>query len=454
MSALRFFSRFLLGILFIFSGFVKAIDPLGSAYKFSDYFHAFGLSFLDGLALPLAIFLAAFELVLGIVLILGYQKKRTYWVLLFFMTFFTVLTFILALTNPVSDCGCFGDAVIMTNWETFFKNLVFMIFVLILFRSRKKAVNVHRAEVEILWITIFFAGSFALSLNAFRHLPLLDFRPYHIGTHILSEMEVPDDAPRDVYETVLQYKNIETGETEEFSIDNYPSDTIAYQFVTSESYLVKKGYEPPIHDFGIMDHEGFDVTDDILSFKGYTLLMICHDLENVNKPILSDGNNWSELEQFASDFRFIPVTAAMETTIEEVSFDAGLEYKFYVGDEIMLKTMVRSNPGFILLKNGTIISKWGNRDFPSFSEWNSKWTELIQNYAENRDPEIMMLIEEGLLDDLQYEMIDFDETANSVITNYFRMKNDRQIWTLFILSIALILVIPQFLPSIKARRRD
>jgi uncharacterized membrane protein YphA (DoxX/SURF4 family) len=453
MIALRLFSRFLLGILFIFSGFVKAIDPLGSAYKFSDYFHAFGLSFMDSLALPLAIFLAAFELVLGIVLILGYQKKRTYWLLLFFMTFFTVLTFILALTNPVTDCGCFGDAVILTNWETFFKNMVFMVFALILFQSRRKAVNVHRREVELFWIALFFAGSFILSLNAIRHLPLLDFRPYNIGTHIPSEMEVPEDAPRDVYETVLYYKNTETGETEEFSIDDYPSDTIAYQFVTSESNLVKKGYEPPIHDFGIMDPEGVDVTDNILSFHGYTLLMISHDLENVSKPILSDGNNWSQLEQFALDFRFIPVTAAMETTIEEVSIDADLDYDFYVGDEIMLKTMVRSNPGFIMLKNGTIISKWGNRDFPPCYNWNSKWVDLIQNYAENLDPEVMMLIEEGLLDDFQYKIIDFDATANRVISDYFRVKNNRQTWALFMLTIALVLVIPQFLPSIKPRRR-
>jgi uncharacterized membrane protein YphA (DoxX/SURF4 family) len=453
MGALRLFSRFFLGILFIFSGFVKAIDPLGSAYKFSDYFHAFGMSFMDTGALPLAIILAAFELVLGIVLILGYQKRSTYWTLLIFMTFFTVLTFILALTNPVSDCGCFGDAVILTNWETFLKNLIFMIFVIILFRSLKKAVNVHRREVEVLLIVLFFVGSFVLSLNAIRHLPLLDFRPYNIGTHIPSEMEVPEDAPRDVYETVLYYKNIQTGKTEAFSIEDYPTDTLIYQFVTSESNLVKKGYEPAIHDFGIMNSDGFDITDDLLSFEGYTLLMISYDLESVNRSNLAEGNNWSRLEKFASDFKFVPVTASMGTTIEEVSIDAGLNYDFYVGDEIMLKTMIRSNPGFLMLKNGTIIAKWGNRDFPSFSEWNSDWTELIQRYVENQDPEIMMLIEEGVLDELQWEMLDFDTTANSVIASHFRMKNDRQIWALFILTIAMVLVTPQFLPFMKSKRR-
>ena len=162
MKFIRIISRFFLGVLFLFSGFVKALDPLGSAYKFADYFQAFGLDFLSSLSLVLGIFLAAFELVLGIVLIIGYQKRITYWILLVFMSFFTVLTFILALTNPVTDCGCFGDAIVMTNWQTFFKNLVFMIFVLVLFRSRSKANNIHSGLIERSLILLFFAGSFIL----------------------------------------------------------------------------------------------------------------------------------------------------------------------------------------------------------------------------------------------------------------------------------------------------
>ncbi|MEX0981707.1 MAG: BT_3928 family protein [Bacteroidales bacterium] len=453
MRAIRLFSRFLLGLLFIFSGFVKAVDPWGSAYKFSDYFHALGVSFLESVALPLAIFLSAFEIVLGIVLILGYQKRRAYWALFLFMSFFTALTFILALTNPVTDCGCFGDAIILTNWETFFKNLIFMVFVLLLFKSRKKAVNVHSNVLETLLILVFFTGSLILSLNAIRHLPILDFRPYDVGTFIPGEMEVPDGAPRDEYETVLYYRNIKTGNTEEFSVENYPQDTLNYQFVTSESKLVKKGYEPPIHDFGIMDPDGFDVTDELLSYSGYTLLMISHDLKKANRNALYDGNFWSQIQFFADDFRFVPVTASVGSIIDTVSDNVGLDYTFFTGDEIMLKTMIRSNPGFIMLKNGTIISKWGYRRFPALSDWNSEWPELLHQFAENQDIEIMMLIEEGLMEPVQWDLIDFDQTANSVIMEQFSKRSEWRTWTLFILVILIALFITKFIPSTKTSRR-
>ncbi len=136
MKYIRLLSRLLVGVVFIFSGFVKAVDPLGSAYKFADYFTAFKLGFLEFLALPMGIFLSAFELILGLTLVLGYRRKTTFTVLLWFMSFFTLLTFILALFNPVSDCGCFGDALILTNWQTFFKNVVLMVFVLLLYFGR------------------------------------------------------------------------------------------------------------------------------------------------------------------------------------------------------------------------------------------------------------------------------------------------------------------------------
>jgi uncharacterized membrane protein YphA (DoxX/SURF4 family) len=453
MQLIRLFSQYLLGLLFIFSGFVKAIDPWGSAYKFSDYFHAFGFSFLDAISLPLAIFLAAFEFVLGSVLILGLQKRRTYWLLLIFMCFFTLLTFIIALTNPVTDCGCFGDALILTNWQTFFKNLLFMVFVLILFNSRRRTENTYRNQFEGIIIIILFAGSFALSLNSIRHLPPLDFRPYKVGTYIPAAMEIPEDAPRDEYLTVLYYRNTKTGITEEFSIDDYPRDTVNYQFVTSESRLIKKGYEPIIHDFAVLNPQGFDVTDEILSFNGYTLLMISHDLKKADRLALTDGNNWSKLERFAGDFKFIPVTASMSGTIDEVSVDAGLDYKFYSGDEIMLKTIIRSDPGFMIIKNGTIIAKWGYRDFPAFTDWDDKWGEVLQQYTENADPEIMMLIEEGLMEALQLEIIEFDRTANMIIAQKITARSDQQVIALAILIILLVLILPRLIISGKSRGR-
>lgn len=454
MKVLQYISRTLLGLLFIFSGFVKALDPLGSAYKFGDYFQAFGIDFLDSLSLPLGIFLSAFELVLGIVLLLGYQKRITYWVLLVFMSFFTLLTFILALTNPVTDCGCFGDAIIMTNWQTFLKNIIFMLFVLILFRNRKRAQNHLDSSVERFLIILFFLGSFSLSLFSLRHLPVLDFRPYDIGTHIPDDMSIPEGAPADEYNTILIYQNLETGNNEEFTLENYPEDTTKYAFVTSESKLISKGYEPPIHDFGITDPEGYDVTDEVLNFKGYTLLLVSHNLEKADEQALVEMNDWAQLDNLAADYKFIPLSASSSSIVDEVKERASIDFNFYTADEIMLKTMIRSNPGMLLLKNGTIVGKWAYRDFPSMEIWNKDWKEIIEQYQEEQDPEIMMLIEEGFMEEISWDLIDFDLRANSLLLESKQQSLDKLVWVIFILSIGALLCLLQFLPRKKQNWRD
>ncbi|TFH26781.1 MAG: DoxX family protein, partial [Bacteroidia bacterium] len=207
MKYIRLLSRIILGMVFIFSGFVKAVDPLGSAYKFADYFAAFRLGFLEFLALPMGVLLSAFELVLGIILILGYRKRVIFAVTLWFMVFFTVLTFILALFNPVSDCGCFGDALILTNWQTFYKNVVLMVFVLILWVARKKESDSGPVVGE--WVVIggLYVMASLFSFWNYRHLPLIDFRPYDVGTVISEKMNVPEGMPVDEYKTSLVYKN-------------------------------------------------------------------------------------------------------------------------------------------------------------------------------------------------------------------------------------------------------
>ena len=453
MKAIKTLSRFILGIVFLFSGFVKAIDPLGSAYKFSDYFQAFGLEFLDGLSLGLGIFLAVFELVLGLTLILGYQKKIVYVILLLFMGFFTLLTFVLALTNPVTDCGCFGDALVLTNWETFFKNVVLMVFVLILFTSRKRARNVHGSGLERSLILLIFTGGVVLSLTALRHLPFIDFRPYDVGTFIPGEMVIREGAPVDEYETILYYRNLETGENEAFSLENYPKDTSKYAFETSESILVNKGYEPPIHDFGILDPDGNDVTDEILNFEGYSLLLISYDLQKSDGKVLSRGNRWSELEDLSSDFRFIPVTASAGQILEEMAATNGLTYEFYAADETMLKTVVRSNPGFVLLKNGSITGKWAGDDFPEMEKWNGSWPEEIDRYKEEQDPEISQLIEEGYMEPLELNLIDFDRSAAAMSPGWIMNSREKLTWAVYILGVILLLSILQAIPWKQSHQR-
>ena len=381
---------------------------------------------------------------LGIVLILGYQKKMVYWTLLIFMSFFSILTFFLAIFNPVTDCGCFGDAIILTNWQTFLKNIVLMVFVLLLFYDRRRVKNVLKKSYEKGLIVLFFIASFFLSQYCIQHLPLVDFRAYDVGTSIKEGMEIPPDAPMDEFSTTLIYRNLETGETDEFTLATYPKDTLKWEFVNSESKLISKGYEPPIHDFGLFDKDGYEITDELLSDPGYSLMMIAYNLESSDKEVLMKMNDWSKLQNISGDFTFIPVTSSGTSAQIEISQEFGLEYSFYTADEIMLKTVVRSNPGFALLKNGIIIAKWAHKDFPEIDEWESDWIELIDQFEAEQDPEILMLIEEGYMDEIQWDIVDFDKSAMQVVaeknSSNLMMKN----WMLFYISIVLLLVLLQF----------
>lgn len=449
MKYLRLFSRTLLGIVFVFSGFVKAVDPLGSAYKFSDYFHAFRLGFMDGLALPLGIFLPTFEMTLGVMLLLGYRRRIVTWILMLFMGFFTLLTLILAIFNPVEDCGCFGDALVLTNWETFFKNLVLMIFVVFLFLHRNRAAAEGSATREWSAGALLLIVAVCFSLWNYRHLPLLDFRPYDVGTVIQEEMEIPEEAPRDEYETTLIYRNKSTGETHRFSIEDYPRDTMAWEFVSSESKLVSRGYEPSIHDFAIMDRYGSDLVDQLLSDRGYSLLMISYDLSGAGTDGLLKADDWSRLEILADDFIFYAVTASPSGEVEGISASLGLGYKFYSADEIMLKTMVRSNPGFLLIKNGTIVGKWGFRDLPAVGELDPRWPEMIENASVPRDEETRLLMEAGVVDRFSFGVVEFDRHVLALLFENCSAAREDWVLAAFILGIAILLLLSNFVSPVR-----
>lgn len=450
MRYIRLLSRLILGIVFIFSGFVKAVDPLGSAYKFSDYFSAFKLGFLEFSVLPLGIILSAFELVLGIILILGYRRKIVYWILMVFMSCFTLLTFILSIFNPVSDCGCFGDALILTNWQTFLKNMVLMVFVLVLYFNRKNEVDQGYAFREWSVAACIFAVVSWFSILNYKHLPLLDFRPYDLGTVIRDEMKIPDGAPVDQYETTFIYRNIESDKSFEFSIENYPRDTLIWQFESSESKLVRKGYEPPIHDFAIMDTDGSDLVDRILSDRDYSLIMISYDLSKADENALLNAHGWSQIEILADDFTFYAVTASLSEEVESKSSAMDLGYHFYAADEIMLKTIVRSNPGFVLLKNGTIIGKWGYGDFPSIEEVDPQWPELIGNALAPLDEETQLLMEAGIYEEFSFNVIDFDRLAPGLLFKRGMHQRECGVVIIFVMGIFILLLLSQFVSPIKS----
>lgn len=445
MKYIRILSRILVGVVFIFSGFVKALDPLGSAYKFADYFTAFRLDFLEFLTLPMGVLLSAFELVLGMSLILGYRKRFIFSLTLWFMAFFTVLTFILALFNPVSDCGCFGDALILTNWETFFKNVVLMGFALIIWFARNEESRAGRVIAEWVAIVGLYAIASFFSFWNYQHLPLIDFRPYDVGTVIREKMLVPEGMPVDEYKTSLIYKNKETGKSSSFTMDNYPKDTLLWEFETSESKLVKKGYEPPIHDFAMMDAYGNERAEDILSDKGYSLIMISHDLTEARQEGLTVAGEWSQLEILADDFSFYAVTSTTSAEVEEISSEFMLGYSFLAADEIMLKTMVRSNPGFLLLKNGAILGKWAWRDFPSVEKLLPEWPDLISNASAPMDEEAQLLMEAGVYEDFSFEVMEFDQLLPDLLFKEGARMRERGAVIGFILGVLLLMLLSEYL---------
>jgi hypothetical protein len=361
MKILRFVSRIIIGLVFIFSGVVKAIDPLGSAYKFHDYFQAFTLGFLNALSLPLAILLCTAEFIAGFSVLTGFRQKTGIWGVLILLGIFTPLTFVLALTNPVSDCGCFGDAIHLTNWQTFGKNIVLVLFLIILFTGENQIHRVTKKITEwyiILGVTILFIG---FSLFNLRYLPMIDFLPYKNGVKIADKMIIPEGTAPDQYNTTFIYEK--NGVKKDFDIKNYPANDSTWKFVDQKSVLIKTGYKPPIHDFSINTLYGDDITQKVLSSQGYTVLMISKKLAEAGQKSLSKGFKiGSFCKANGIDFYILTSSGKDET----LSYENGLT--FCSTDETTLKTMIRANPGFILLKNGTILDKWAWANVPD-EEW-------------------------------------------------------------------------------------
>ena len=273
--------RFLLGALFIFSGFVKAVDPLGFFYKIQDYLTAFGMiSWFPSYApLLVGIVLSAIEFSVGVFLFLVIRRKVASALALLLMVVMTPLTLYLALANPVSDCGCFGDAWILTNWQTFGKNVVLLVAAVSVFKWQDLLVRFITPKMEWMISMYTFLFVFALSFYCLENLPILDFRPYRIGANIKAGMEIPEDAKPSVFESRFILEK--GGKRQEFTLDNYPDST--WTFVESRTILKEKGYEPPIHDFSMMSLDTWeDITDSVLSDKGYTFLLVAHRIEGAD----------------------------------------------------------------------------------------------------------------------------------------------------------------------------
>ncbi len=468
MKALNNIFRVLLGIVFVFSGFVKLVDPMGVQFKFVDYFLAMGLEFLEPAALTFGIILSVAELMLGISLLFNLKPRLGAWGVMLFMAVFLPLTLWIAIANPVHDCGCFGDAIILSNWATFWKNVVLMVMTVLVFLYRNKFKPYLPNGFQTFLLFIFAAGTVWISVYSLKHLPVIDFRPYAIGKNIQAGMEIPESEKSNVpvYETVIVYENKETGELKEFDVDNIPDES-QWEWNETKNKLVKEGYVPPIHDFSIttmplsesesepgepitpetlfevtfrfeangateeffidnlpredawqfvavnsdvkilpenigliFEKDGEtkeftvydipdeswmfidaiyyndaanlsseprapeDITDLVLADDRYTFFIISWDVESAKRVNQDSLNNLYDYCE-ANDMPCLFLTASTEETVREYIKQTGAPFEFYSTDPITLKTMVRSNPGIMLVKKGTVLDKWHINDVPN-----------------------------------------------------------------------------------------
>lgn len=352
----------MLAVVFVFSGFVKANDPLGFQYKLGDYLLAFGMLewFPEWVLMIATVALATLEFMLGVYLLFGINRRFTSWLVVLLMGVMTPLTLYLALENPVSDCGCFGDAVILTNWQTFWKNVVLTIAAVIVLCMRKRMFRVVTPRSEWLVSVNTLLYIIILSYYSLSNLPVFDFRPYCIGASIPQGMEIPEGAQTPVFETLFIMEK--EGKRQEFSLDNYPDST--WTFVDRKTVIKEAGYEPPIHDFSLLRMaDGEDITDLVLADSGYTFLMVAHQLEKADD---SYSDLLNEVYDYCREhgYTFYGLTASNEEVVDQWLDRTGGEYPFCNVDDITLKTMVRSNPGLMLLKEGVVLNKWANENIP------------------------------------------------------------------------------------------
>ena len=354
-------ARLLLALTFILSGFVKAVDPLGTQYKIGDYLEVMRLgSFAsDFLTLAASVCQSAVEFVLGICLLFAIRRRLVTRLTLAIMVVMTLLTLWLALTDPISDCGCFGDALVLTNWQTFWKNVVLLVAAAIVCRWPLDMARMISRSNQ--WIVLNYATLFIIFIAGYSlyYLPMFDFRPYHIGANIKEGMEMPEGAAMPKFETTFILEK--DGQRQEFTADNYPDST--WTFIDSKTVQTEKGYVPPIHDFSIVTDEGDDITDEVLGYEGYTFLLVSPHLENADDGELDQINQVYEYSQ-EHGYPFYCLTASTEQAIQFWMDITGAEYPFCSADETTLKTVIRSNPGLLLLKQGTVIRKWSHNALP------------------------------------------------------------------------------------------
>ncbi|MEZ5047215.1 MAG: DoxX family protein [Chitinophagaceae bacterium] len=370
---LRFISIFV-GLLFIFSGLIKANDPSGLAYKMGEFFEVWANKehFLPSLMLALnkyamafSIMMISFEIIAGVALIIGYRFKLFSYLILALTVFFTFLTAYALFSGNIKECGCFGDCIKLQANESFMKDIILLILLLLLVIFRKKIHQAFGNALATALMIISFVLSIAIQWYAIKHLPFKDCLAYKKGNNLLQQMTPDSSYVPAQYKTILTYEK--DGVKKDFDDKNFPWQDSTWKFIDSKSSLVAEAQnEPPIKDFVITNYDGNDVTQQILNYPGHVFILFIKDIHEAKT------DNMNALKKLVQDAKeknmpVIAVSASNDIETNEFKQKHQLDLSFFMIDGTVCKTAMRSNPGLMLLKNGTVLGKWSYVDYPQLN---------------------------------------------------------------------------------------
>lgn len=371
--------RILVGALFIFSGLIKANDPLGFGYKLQEYFEVFHIAFLNNYSVFFAVVLCAAEIILGSFLLIGYRKESVLKGLLVLIVFFTFLTFYSAFFEVVTSCGCFGDAIPLTPWQSFIKDLILLALIVFIYLHRNHVLPVFsNKSVNRSLALLVIISAFGVGIYTYNYMPVFDFLPYKVGNNIPQLMIAPPGAPVDVYEIQYKLRHKKTGEEKHLTDKEYLKteiwkDTNWEIIGEPESKLISKGYDVKIKDLKITDSQGTDYNKEILENPYYNMVIVAYSLDKTNVDAIGKLNALAMNSAENYNIRTVLLTSNSASDAEAFSRKNNLITEIFYADAVPLKSMVRANPGLILLKEGTVVQKWHFNSLPEYDELAEKY---------------------------------------------------------------------------------
>jgi uncharacterized membrane protein YphA (DoxX/SURF4 family) len=357
--------RIFVGILFIISGFIKANDTIGFSYKLVEYFEIFNMHAMVDYAVGMAMFICIFEIIVGVALLIGAYTTFNLWLLLLMIVFFTLLTGYSAITNKVTDCGCFGDAIKLKPVESFLKDVVLLVMIVVMFIGKKYITPLFNKTITSIALGTSLLVTTFFTFNTYMFLPVIDFLPYKVGNDIQTLMTLPPDAKKD--SVVMMFIYEKDGKRMELSVDQLSNIDETYKFIDRIDKIIVEGDKAPIHDFKLFDAAGADYTDSLLNQKGFKLILVQTYLPKSRAGVEPQLAALAEEANRAG----VPFWALTNNTLAEAEayrHEHQLAFNYYNMDATPLKSMVRSNPGLMLLKDNVVIKKWSAYGIPTFEK--------------------------------------------------------------------------------------